>query len=310
MTAAISVFNMHFDRPCPVCGTSSELAALFLEESIDTSRLSGFSFSSRKTPEYMSHRLVRCPTCQLVYVPRPPAQDELAAAYHAADYDSSEEADDAADAYALAIQPVLAALTGREAVLEIGTGTGVFLDRLRNAGFGRLAGVEPSTAAILAAPPHRRAWIREGVFEEGAFAPSSFDLVCCFMTMEHVADPTAIARSAWRLLRPGGAFVTVTHDWQSTVNRMLGKRSPIIDVEHMQLFCSPSLMELFAHAGYQNVSVRAFTNRYALRYWLRLAPIPVRPKAMLARVLAKVGLDRTKLGFNVGNAIAAGFKPR
>ncbi len=49
-------------------------------------------------------------------------------------------------------------------------------------------------------------------------------------------DPDIIAQASFRLLRPGGAFATVTHDYRSPVNRMLGKRSPIFDIEHMQLF--------------------------------------------------------------------------
>jgi hypothetical protein len=54
--------------------------------------------------------------------------------------------------------------------------------------------------------------------------------------MEHVLDPKVIALPAFRLLRPGGAFVTVTHDHRGRLNRLLGRRSPIIDIEHLQLF--------------------------------------------------------------------------
>jgi SAM-dependent methyltransferase len=258
----------------------------------------------------MSHRLVRCLQCDLVYVPLPPGQDKLAAAYHVADYDSTTEADDAADAYMRAIQPILAQLPQRETVLEIGTGTAIFLERLQDIGFTQLVGVEPSTAAIAVAPDYRRAWIHEGIFEEAKFLPESFDLICCFMTMEHVVDPSSVARSAWRLLRPGGAFVTVTHDWRSVVNRVLGKRSPIIDIEHMQLFCKSSLLEMFARTGYERTETQAFANRYALRYWFRLAPIPTKLKTVMVKILMRTGLDSMKISANVGNTVAAGFKPR
>jgi SAM-dependent methyltransferase len=105
--------------------------------------------------------------------------------------------------------------------------------KVQREGFSELVGVEPSTAAIAAAPENRRQWIREGIFREADFSPSSFDLICCFMTMEHVPDPKVISDAAFRLLKPGGAFVTVTHDYRATVNRVLGKRSPIIDIDHM-----------------------------------------------------------------------------
>ena len=295
-------------RHCPVCDTSPDRAIVFVQESIDRSKLTQFSFASRKVPEYMSHRLVRCPTCDLVYVDRPPGEDELAHAYHVADYDSAEEANDAASAYIRAIAPTLAQLKRRDSALEIGTGTGVFLDHLARAGFRTLAGVEPSRAAINAAPEHRRGWIHEGMFAEQDFAPESFDLICCFMTMEHVRDPGAIARAAWRLLRPGGAFVTVTHDYRSLVNRLLGRRSPIIDVEHMQLFSPASARRLFESSTYRDVTVAAFVNTYAIRYWLRLVPLPVGIKRRATTVFDAIGLGGLKLPFNVGNIITAGYK--
>lgn len=295
-------------RPCPICQAGAGQARLFLEENIDPARLSGLSFSSRKPPEYMCHRLVRCTVCDLVYADQPPPAEELAQAYHQAGYDSAEEADDAANAYSRAAQQALERLPRRGSALEIGTGTGIFLERLRQAGFERLVGVEPSPAAIQAAPEHRRAWIREGVFQEGDFAPESFDLVCCFMTLEHVRDPSVIAGAAYRLLRPGGAFIAVTHDYRSPVNRLLGKRSPIIDIEHMQLFSAASVRRMFEDAGFESVSVKAFVNRYRIGYWLRLAPLPLPLKSWGTRLLGAVGLEKARLGANVGNLFSAGFK--
>ncbi len=295
-------------RSCPVCHTASEKTKLFLERNIDPAKLSGFSFASRKTPEFMCHRLVQCPTCDLVYANQPPGEGELAHAYHVADYDSSEEANDAAAAYIRAIRPTLNALLRRQSVLEIGTGTGIFLEYLSHEGFTELVGVEPSTAAIAAAPVHRQAWIREGMFEEKAFAPESFDLICCFMTMEHVRDPNIIASAALRLLRPRGAFVTVTHDYRGLVNKLLGKRSPIIDIEHMQLFSKDSLRFLFDGVGYTGVTVNAFVNTYSLQYWTRLAPLPRGLKQSVTGLMARIGVDNVKLGVNVGNLITTGFK--
>lgn len=295
-------------RPCPVCHTGSEKAILLFEKNIDPAKLSGLSFASRKEPEYMCHRLVQCPNCDLVYADQPPGEDELAHAYHTADYDSSEEANDAAAAYIRAIEPALGMLTRRQRALEIGTGTGIFLENLSAAGFKELIGVEPSSAAIAAAPEYRRGWIREGVFDEKDFAPDSFDLICCFMTMEHVHDPDVVAKAAFRLLRPGGAFVTVTHDYRSCVNRLLGKRSPIIDIEHMQLFSKSSVRHLFGGAGYVDVKVAAFVNTYSLRYWIRLAPLPRGLKSAVSGLMASLGLDNIKVGFNVGNLITTGFK--
>jgi SAM-dependent methyltransferase len=299
---------MNPTRNCPVCNTPSTGADLYIEENIDKTRLTGLSFASRKEPEYMCHRLMRCRTCDLVYVDKPPTQDYLAQAYHQAEYDSAEEGNDAATAYISAIEPVLTRLSERKRALEIGTGTAVFLEHLSAKGFTDLVGVEPSVSVIAIAPVHRQPWIREGIFVESDFEPASFDLICCFMTMEHVLDPKSVSDAAFRLLKPGGAFVTVTHDYTSWVNRLMGKKSPIIDIEHMQLFTPSSISYLFRSSGFENVSADRFANRYSLRYWVRLLPLPKKLKTLTGDFLSKNALGRQKLSLNVGNTIAAGFR--
>ena len=295
-------------RSCPICGASPEIASLFVAENIDASRISQFSFASRKVPEYMSHRMVRCPVCDVVYAVTPPPAEQLASAYQAASYDSWEEADDAARSYDQAIAPILPRLGRREAALEIGTGSGIFLDHLKAAGFSHLVGVEPSCAAIAAAPPARQALIRVGGFDGRDFAPESFDLICCFMVMEHVPDPLAVSVAVKRLLRPGGAFVTVTHDYGSLVNRVMGTRSPIIDIEHLQIFSRKSIREMFVRSEFDDVIVQPFANRYSLRYWHRLSPLPGRLKALFSAMLEATGMARWRVSLNVGNTIAVGFK--
>jgi len=120
------------------------------------------------------------------------------------------------------------------------------------------------------------------------------------MTMEHVRDPKVAADAAFRLLRPGGAFVTVTRNYRSAVNRTLGRRSPIIDIEHMQLFPDKSIRYLFQTTGFESVTVNAFTNTNALSYWMRLSPIPSRSTKMAMRFTKWLVDDRWKLSFNVG----------
>ncbi|MDB5649227.1 MAG: class SAM-dependent methyltransferase, partial [Hyphomicrobiales bacterium] len=212
-------------RVCPVCGSGPDKATLFLKQSVDAARLDAFSYASRKTPEYMSFNLVTCRECQTIYASPAPPPQAVAQAYHEADYDSSEEAVLAARTYATALARDLATLSARGDALEIGTGTGVFLSELKAAGFARVTGVEPSPKAIAAADPAIRPNIREGIFVEQDFAPESFDLICCFMTLEHVPDPRPMVEACARLLRSGGLLAMVTHDYKGPVNRLLGRRS-------------------------------------------------------------------------------------
>jgi SAM-dependent methyltransferase len=305
----MNLFDQLDARACPVCGAGPDRAAIFLEASYDPAKLTAASFASRKTPEFMSYRLLRCADCATVYAVAAPPAEMLAHAYSDADYDSSEEAALAADTYATALTTTIAALPQRGRMLEIGTGTGVLLERLQQAGFAEVVGIEPSRAAIAAATSTVRGFIREGVFVESDFAPASFDLICCFQTLEHVPDPRGLAQSCARLLRPGGALALITHDYAAPLNRLLGRRSPIIDIEHLQLFCRPSLDRLLRDAGLLPREVRTLSNRYPLRYWLRLTPLPGGIKHALARLLSLAALDRVRLGVNVGNLLAVGHKP-
>ena len=128
------------------------------------------------------------------------------------------------------------------------------------------------------------------------------------MTMEHVLDPYEIASSAYNLLSSGGVFITVTHDYRSIVNRVLNTKSPIIDIEHMQLFSDKSIRELMKVCGYSKVENTSFKNNYAISYWIRLLPLPSIIKRGLSGIISFIKLDKFKLSINVGNQITFGFK--
>jgi len=296
-------------RSCPVCASGPDNGSLFLEQSLDPARLNSFSFASRKAPEFMSYRLLRCASCCTVYAVSAPPPEALAAAYSEAAYDSTEEATLAADTYECVLRSVIASLPQRGRALEIGTGTGVFLEKLVAAGFSDVVGVEPSRAAIDAAEAKIRPFIYEGVFAEKGFARESFDLICCFQTLEHVSEPKELTESCLRLLRSGGVLAFVTHDYTAPINRLLGRRSPIIDIEHLQLFCRPSLDKLLTSSGFVAEMITPVVNCYPLHYWLRLSPLPTPIKRVSLQTLALLGFGGLRIGVNVGNLVAIGRKP-
>jgi len=189
----MSIFEHMIGRRCPVCDAGPESASLFRSASIRAEDLSAFTFASRKTPEFMSLNLVKCGACATVYATEAPPESALSEAYSDAAYDSSAEAALAAESYIRALRPHLRLGGGSMSALEIGAGTGVFLERLMDAGFGQVVGVEPSVSAIMEASPRVPEHIRTGIFNCQDFEEDSFDLICCFQTLEHVADPRAIA---------------------------------------------------------------------------------------------------------------------
>jgi len=305
----MSLIGSARQRDCPVCGESADTASLFLERSLDETRLTKDSFSSRKIPEFMSWQLVRCGRCATAFASEAPAPKALAEAYHQADYGSAEEAGYAASVYRRTLEPFLKGLKRRGLALEIGTGTGVFLTQLDQLGFREIVGIEPSPAAIAAAAPEIKSCIREGIFTGDEFPAESVSFICCFQTMEHVPDPRLVVEAAFRMLEPGGMLALITHDYTAFINRLLGRRSPIIDIEHLQLFCPTSLRYLVTAAGYVEPAMTSIRNVYPLRYWLGLLPIPMPVKRATMGAARVLGLDRLPVGFDVGNLLTVAWKP-
>ena len=257
----------------------------------------------------MSYEFVRCGICATIYAAKAPPAEALAGAYSEASYDSQEEAQLAADVYMAALEPSLTVEAWRGKALEIGCGNGAFLRALRSHGLQDVLGIEPSRAAAEASLPEVRSSIQLGMFREQDFSPISFNLICCFQTLEHVLEPRVLVNAAYRLLVPGGILVLVTHDYEAWINRILGRHSPIIDIEHTQIFCRKSLEYLLSHAGYEAIRITGLRNRYPIHYWAKLLPIPRFAKGIIGKMLDVTSIGQFIIGLNVGNLLSIAKKP-
>jgi SAM-dependent methyltransferase len=293
-------------RNCPLCG-SSDTSRVFAEANYQLDRLDSFAFASRKMPEYMHLRLIECPQCDLLYANPLPRQEDLTEGYSEATFDSGVEAHFAAATYAAPLEGFLSRLPDRHGALDIGTGDGAFLEELLERGFDGVVGVEPSRAPIAAAREDVRPLIREGIFQGEDFAPGSLALVTCFQTLEHLNDPREMALAVRRLLKPGGAAYFVCHDRRALSAKVLGRKSPIFDIEHLQLFSKQSARHLLEQTGFSDVRVETVVNRYPLRYWLRLLPLPMALKQRSIALCDRLGLGSLVLPMPAGNLAVVGF---
>ena len=293
-------------RACPGCGANDSQP--FAEANIDPQALGAFAFASRKLPEYMRHALVVCRNCDLLYANPAPDRKSLEAAYHDAAFDAADESHYAGLTYASYLPRIAAQLTDRKGALDIGTGDGAFLLQLLQHGFTDVVGVEPSAAPVASAKPELRSLIRHAPFRSADFAPESLQLVTCFQTIEHVYDPLSLCREAFALLRPGAALFMVCHNRRALLARALGLKSPIFDVEHLQLFSPKSARALLVRAGFSRVDVHTVVNRYPINYWARLSPIPGALKPTALELLRRSGLGCFALSAPVGNLAVIAYK--
>ena len=295
------------ERLCPVC-RSAHASTVFAEADFVASQLDAFAFASRKRPDYMHYRLLSCAECDLLYANPAPAAEAFVSAYDDAAFDTQTEAAYASRTYGRFLKDFAATLPGREGALDIGTGDGAFLGQLAAAGFTGIVGVEPSRAPIAAARSEIRPLIRHGMFRADDFASEQFSLVTCFQTLEHVYDPDEMCRGIHRLLRKGGGAFFVCHDRHAWSARLLGLKSPIFDIEHLQLFSARSATRLLEQCGFTGVHTAVVLNSYPLDYWVRLAPIPAVVKRAAQAVLKATGLGAVPIPLPAGNIAVFGYK--
>lgn len=140
-------------------------------------------------------------------------------------------------------------------LLDIGCGTGVFLDEARAAGFA-VEGVEVSAYAAARAAA-RGLRVQSAPVEELALPARAFDCVTLWDVIEHVRDPRRLVTEAVRALRPGGVLALSTGDVTSWCARLSGARWHLYNLpEHLFFFSPDALRRLLHDAGAQVVASR------------------------------------------------------
>jgi SAM-dependent methyltransferase len=95
-------------------------------------------------------------------------------------------------------------------VVDVGTGTGANLRLLKEMGFTRVTGIDPSETAAHWCAEKRLGTVRTGDLCALPLADASVDLVLATDVIEHVAQDGKAVAEIQRVLRPGGtALITV-----------------------------------------------------------------------------------------------------
>lgn len=288
-------------RFCPIC--NQESSHLHAEENFAPQSLNEFSFASRKEPELFHHRLFLCENCDVIYANPALSQQKIESEYEAASFDSSVEAGYAAKTYAA----YLPKKSQVKSALDIGTGGGEFLFELHRAKVPDLQGIEPSVEAIKTAHPVVKDFIKQGFFDKKIYGEKRFDLISCFQTFEHVTDPLQISKDVHSLLQDGGRFFVISHNFRGMVNRILGKKSPIYDIEHLQLFSQKSLRRVLENAGFSDIKIFPIINTYPLFYWIKLLP-GISGKKHLVNWSKKLKIGYFPVPLPIGNIAAIATK--
>ena len=221
-------------RACPTCGSAD--AAPELDK------------------DHM--RIVRCRSCDLVYVS--PTFDE----HHYKTVYASEEYQDIVRDLGIKSHEYRVKRFGTERVdlmsrhldvprpryLEVGCSTGFVVEAARDRGwiavgtdlnpsaveYGRTRGLDLRTVAL----------------EDADFAPASFDAVSLFDVLEHLLDPDRTVQACKRLLAPGGILFLYVPNYDSASRLLMGKDAHFIwPTHHLNYYTPVTIRDLMSREG-------------------------------------------------------------
>jgi SAM-dependent methyltransferase len=148
--------------------------------------------------------------------------------------------------------------THHGAVLDVGCGSGQYLDLMRALGW-RTVGVDISEGAVSAARDGLGLDARAGDLAGIGFPSNTFDAVSMSHTLEHVADPVRMLCEVKRVTKPGGRIAILVPNMRSMLSRMLRDYWLGLEIpRHLILFSPEGLRITLQRAGLHIEDVRTY----------------------------------------------------
>ena len=150
-------------------------------------------------------------------------------------------------------------------MLDVGCGTGLFLEACKASGQWKVAGIEPTQQACEYVRSSLQVPIHHGTLADFTPPEQPFDLITLWNVLEHVPDPAASIRRCHAMLADGGLLALTIPNVEGIGKRVFGKYWVGWDLpRHLFIFPRPMLETMLGDLGFEVVDARCLSTSYAL----------------------------------------------
>ncbi|MBN2067757.1 MAG: class I SAM-dependent methyltransferase [Candidatus Diapherotrites archaeon] len=297
---------------CAVCNSFQPFRVKY-KENFSEKDIKSKTFSTRKehsgTASNPHYRIVECKRCGLIYsnpILEPSVIEKL---YVGGEFKYSKARTRALkESYGKCVAAAAKFVRRRERFLDIGCGNGFLLEVAKELGFKEVYGLEPNKYCLKIARKDIRPKIINDILKPNSFKKNYFDLICSFFVLDHVTDPNHFLRICHSFLKKEGVILCVSNDTKALSAKLLGEKSPIINMSHIYLFDSSTVKKIFENNSFQTLRQWNVSTVNSFNDWLGYLSLSPKVKNVLSFILKKTGLSSRKISLKAGNFGYIGVK--
>ena len=290
---------------CAICKSDSDYRVLY-NKNFKLSDLNVNTFSARRLPDKIHYQLVKCNQCELVRSTPIIEIKYLSQLYKKSLLSYDYEINNLTTTYINSVKPILNRLPKNAKILEIGCGNGFVLKAIYDLGYKNVYGIEPSNDATSKSHPKIKKNITTDILKPCLFNKESFDFIFFFQTFDHIPEPNKFLKECYYLLKRNGFILSFNHNVDSFSAKLLGEKSPIIDIEHTFLYSSKTIQAIFKKNRFIINKVYFPKNTLSIKHLFWLLPIPKKIKQKIVK--SESELLNKKINIKIGNICIEGQK--